>query len=164
MKLKIFHIEPDGTAMVKFDEHTAKKIKQGQTLIFNKESGTSENPFIVAEAFELDTSRIACCSSRIRSAVLVYFYYINMRKNKALSPFQSAVKKVAEESGISVPSVYDKLTRQINCNASEFQDILAEAYNGNISGLQTKLIHHAVNKFDEDVIENYLPEINKVYK
>lgn len=153
MEIKILHIEQDGTAMVKFDLSAAQKLKDGQTLLVSEQH---------EEPYNLDTSCIASCSVRIRATILIYFYYVRLRSENSPAPFQNAVKNVAEELNISVSSVYDKFTRQIKCSATEFQNLLAEAYNGNITDFQKKLLDYAVNKIDANVIESYLPEINKI--
>ncbi len=160
MEIKVYHIEPDGTAMVKFDLSTAKKLKDGQTLVFQQ----NDEPFFMQkQKAELDTSRIANCSTRVKAIILIYFYYVNLCDLKSPAPFQNSVKKVAEELEISLSSVYDKFTRQIKCTASEFQNLLAEAYNGDITNLQSKLLNYAVvNNTDSDIIKNYLPKINKI--
>lgn len=152
MEARILHIEKNGIAMVQFDVSDVQKLKDGQILSFSEQH---------EDTSAFDTSCIESCSVRIKSAILIYFHYVRLRNENTPAPFQNAVKKVAEELDISLSSVYDKFTRQIKCTASDFQNLLAKAYDGDITDFQKKLLDFTVNKIDESVIEKHLPKINQ---
>lgn len=174
MEIEIKYIDSDsGIAMIRFDAQTTRElVKEGckHLLFFDQidEEGNFQRPYITnyrETCFELDKSKLENCSARIFAVINVYFKYINnidagLNRSNA---FSIAVKETAKEmGGINVSSVYDKISRQMSITSYDFRMLLEKAYKGDISALQDKLRKYTVNIADIDIVENYLPEINKI--